>query len=227
MTNSVQANGAALRQRLTEANISERELRRRTGLSARSVRSILFRDSLSGAMTIVDVNRCLEEVGMPWGDLLDPQGDATAGDTPDSDVATLGALLNGAGRATRADRLCRALAWEPGRLTRTGNLLDERLRSLGMRLVQNGNGYAIRPVDLRTHDALRRLNETRDDEDGMGGGMARFLYQAYAGTLSPGRTKHNHALQIAALLNRGAIQVSEGVGERYVLTDEVKYALDF
>ena len=43
MTTTVRVNGAAFRQRLTDAGLSERKLVRRTGLGPASVRTILFR----------------------------------------------------------------------------------------------------------------------------------------------------------------------------------------
>lgn len=227
MTTTVRANGSAFRQRLTDAGLSERELVRRTGLGPASVRSILFRGSVSGAVTMADIKKCLDEVGMTWGDLFDSPVLSASDETPDADVATLGGLLNGADRATTADRLCRALGWEPDRLTRAGNRLDEQLRALGQRLVRNANGYAIRPLGLGTNDALQRLNAIRDDEVGMHSGMARVMYQVYNGTMSKRETKNDQQVQVAALLNRGAIRASDATTERWVLSEEVKYALDF
>lgn len=226
MTTTVPVKGSVFRQRLTQAGLSERQLTRRTGLGPTSLRRILFRNEVSGAVALIDMQRCLDEVGMSWGDFLDPVV-LPAANTADADVATLGALLNGAGRATSADRLCRALGWELGRLIHAADRLDERLRPLGQRLIRNANGYRIRPLDTTTDAALRRLNDLRDDEEGMHSGMARVLYQVYAGSMSKQETKNDHRVQVAALLHRSAIRASDASGERYVLTDDVRFALDF
>ena len=227
MTRAIPANGRALRQRLTDTGMSERELTRRTGLGSIAIRGILFSDSLSTSMTIADVQRCLGAVGMTWGDLLDDAATAPVEPSPKRDISTLGSLLAGARTATTADRLARALGWKLSRVTQAASGLGEQLRPLGLRLRRDQNGYAIRPLDLTTHDALTRLNEIRDDEDGMHTGMARVLHQALTGSLSKRESKNDHMVQIGALLNRDAIKVSTESGERYVLTDGVRYALDF
>lgn len=177
-------------------------------------------------MTIADVGRCLREVGMTWGDLLDVEVEPTAKADGD-DVATLASLLVAAGKATTADRLARALRWSLGRLVAAATGLDDHLRPLGLRLQRNANGYLVRPLDARADDALTRLNQIRDDEDGLHAGMARVLHQALDGSLSRRESKNDQAINIAPLLNRGAIEVSAASNEHYVLSDDVRFCLDF
>lgn len=212
MTTTVTANGPAFRRRLTEGEISERELTRRTGLGPASPRSILLRNSVSGALA-----RRHEEMsgrgGLDVGDLLDSPVGPAADTTTDGDVATLGALLNGAGRTTTADRLCRGLGWELDSLTRAGDLLDKSLRLIGQRLVRNRERLrhpTVGPVDQRSartppHQPRRRgRHAQRHGTRAVPGARGDFVQAG---------VKNDHPVQVAALLNRGAIQVGDA-GDR-------------
>lgn len=84
-----------------------------------------------------------------------------------------------------------------------------------MRVHRSSNGLSVRPLDLRAEPARTRLQQIRDDEETINSGMARVLYEAWAGTLSRRQTKNDHTVKIAALLNRGAITVSTAAEERY------------
>lgn len=96
-----------------------------------------------------------------------------------------------------------------------------------MRVHRSSNGLSVRPLDLRAEPARTRLQQIRDDEETINSGMARVLYEAWAGTLSRRQTKNDHTVKIAALLNRGAITVSTAAEERYVVTPDVEFSFDF
>jgi hypothetical protein len=75
-------------------------------------------------------------------------------------------------------------------------------------------GVTIRPSDQRAAHALDRLTAFKDADDGLGHGTARILYAAYTGTLSATDMSADHMIKIGALVNRKAVAVGSGVGER-------------
>ena len=72
MTATVSVNGAALRERLLRAGLSDRTYANRSGLGDSAVRGMLLRNEVNGSVSIADLRRAATEAGMSMGDLLRP-----------------------------------------------------------------------------------------------------------------------------------------------------------
>lgn len=226
MTSVVPVNGSRIRQRLSEMRISEREFSRQTGLGQAVVRGVLYRGEMNGSTAIADIYRCLNYTGLTASDLLDPPAPSEPDDTPTDDVQMLAQILTRDTRLHLHERLALALGWTIDRLRAAANDLDPALRPLGLRVHENGMGITVRVVDNRAEQAQQRVEQFRDSDEGIHQGMARVLYAAYTGALSSQETKNDHMVQLGALSNRNAIEVSTGQGARYRLTPDTAFAFN-
>ncbi|MCF6506848.1 hypothetical protein E9549_05425 [Blastococcus sp. MG754426] len=226
MTATVPVNGAALRERLLSAGLSDRAYANRSGLGDSAVRGMLLRDEVNGSVSIADIRRAATEAGMSMGDLFDATATDEPDDTPSDDVAVLAQVLNSQRQMHPEDRLAQALGWQADRLRSAITGLDARLNPIGLRIHRNSMGVCIRADDKRATHAVNRLNSYKDADDGLHQGTARVLYAAYRGTLSATDTSTDRMMQLGALANRGAITVRTGVGDRVQLTADTAYAFD-
>ena len=226
MTATVPVNGAALREHLLSAGLSDRAYGDRSGLGDAAVRAMLLSNEVNGSVSIADLRRAATEAGMTMGDLFDPTALDEPADTPGDDVAVLAQVLNAQKQMHPEDRLAQALGWHVDRLRTAITDLDARLNPIGLRVHRNSMGVCIRANDKRATHALDRLTAYKDADDGMDHGAARVLYAAYRGTLSATDTSTDRMMKLGTLVNRGAITVSSGVGERVRLTDDATYAFD-
>ena len=225
-TRHVPVNGLVLRNRLNELGMSDRDLSRLTGLGQTMVRSILLQNRLSTSTNVAELNRCLEEVGLTYGELLDANYSNEPDDSPDGDVSTLAGVLNSDRRMHPLEQLALALGWTLERLSEVAINLDKRLRLSGLRIHQNTNGLTIRPADDSSSKALKILTELRDDDQGLRHNTARTLFAVYSGTLSTGDLSNDVRVKIGELNNRGAITLGSGKGSRVQLSDNCAFAFD-
>ena len=220
------ANSDKFRARLFDLGISERELARRSGTSGATVRAILHRDEISASIQLADVYRMLDQLGLTPGQLLDPPTPDEPDDTPTDDTQTLAAILTSEKTMHPAERLAVSLGWTLDRLHETITHLDADLRPIGLRIHRSSMGVTIRPADDRADNALQRLAQLHDHEDGIHQGTARVLYAVYAGTMSTRETGNDQQVQLGALKNRGAVTFGTGSGNRFTLTDDATYAFN-
>lgn len=223
---TVYANGDKVRDRILDMGISERELARRTGLGATTVRALLRRHELNNSIQVADIYRALDELGLTPGDLLDPPAPHEPENSHDDDIHTLAGVLMTDRTMHLPERLALAMRWSLDRLDMTLDALDARLRTAGLRIHRNTMGITIRPDTNNADHALQRLADLDDDHDGINQGTARVLYAIYTGTISSRETRSDHHVHIGALKNRGAINIATENGPLYTLTDEVAYAFD-
>lgn len=220
----VYANGDKVRERILELRISERELARRTGLGATTVRALLRRNELNTSAQVADIYRALHELALTPGELLDPPTPDEPDDSTDDDIDTLAGLLMADRTMHLPDRLALALGWTLDRLDTTLTALDARLRPAGLRVHRNTMGITLRAATNTAAQAHQRLTDLDDDEDGINQGTARVLYAIHTGDISSRETRNDHHVHLGALKNRGAINIGFGDGTRYTLTDDVMYA---
>lgn len=221
----VYANGDAVRDRLLDMRISERELARRTGLGDTTVRALLRRNELHTSTQVADIYRAIDELGLTPGDLLNPPAPVEPDDTTDDDITTLAGLILERNMHL-PERLALALGWTLDRLHNTLPALDARLQPAGLKVHRNTMGITIRPATNNANDASKRLADLHDDEDGIHQGTARVLHAVYTGNISSRETRNNHQVQLGALKNRDAIHIRHGDGTRYTLTDDVAFTFD-
>lgn len=226
MTATVPVNGAALRERLLSAGLSDRAYGDRSGLGDAAVRGMLLRNEVNGSVSIADLRRAATEAGMTMGALFDPTASHEPDDTPDDDVAVLAQVLNAQRQMHPEDRLAQALGWDVDRLRAAITGLDARLDVIGLRVHRNSMGVCIRANDKRASQVLTRLTAYKDADDGIDQGAARVLYAAYRGTLSATDTSTDRMMKLGALANRGIITVGSGIGSRVQITDDTAYAFD-
>lgn len=222
----VPANGHALRQRQLELGISDRDLSRRTGLGQTTVRSILLKSQLSTSTNVAELNRCLSETGLTYGELLDVDRNGEPDDSPDADVTVLAGVLIGDRRMHANEQLALALGWTFERLDTAATSLDCRLQPTGLKVHQNTNGLTIRSASDKSSDALQKLGELRDDAKGIKQGTARTLFAVYTGTLSTGDLPNDVRVELGELNNRGAIAIGSDAGKRMQLSDNCAFAFD-
>jgi transcriptional regulator with XRE-family HTH domain len=226
MTATVPVNGAALRERLLSAGLSDRTYANRSGVGDSAVRGMLLRNEVNGSVSIADLRRAATEAGMSMGDLFDATATDESDDAPSEDVAVLAQVLNAQKQMHPEDRLAQALGWDVDRLRTAITNLDGRLDEIGLRVHRNSMGVCIRANDKRASHAVTRLTLYKDADDGIAQGTARVLYAAYRGTLSATDTSTDRMMQLGALANRGAVTVSTGVGSRIRLTDDAAFAFE-
>ncbi|MGY1714368.1 hypothetical protein ACI78R_07910 [Geodermatophilus sp. SYSU D01106] len=226
MTATVPVNGAALRERLLAAGLSDRAYGDKSGLGDATVRGMLLRNEVNGSVSIADLRRAATEAGMTMGDLFDPEPADAPDDTPADDIAVLAQVLIAQKQMHPEDRLAQALDWHLDRLRDAITGLNARLTPIGLRVHRNSMGVTIRANDQSATHALDRLTRYKDADDGIDHGTARVLYAAYRGALSATDMSTDRMLKVGALANRGAVTVSSGVGTRVQLTDDVAYAFD-
>ena len=217
-------NRTAVRQRLHELRLSERDLAKACGFAAGSIRNVVANGTISTSFTVAELRNLKNELGLTWSDLfVEPSPEAAAQD----DVPVLVQVLTGQPKAVPEDRLARTLGWDLERLNAAVTAADQALAPLGLMLHAASSGLLIRAK----HDqstARATLDTLRDDEVGLNQSTARVLREAWAGELSPQEDRNDHQVQLGRLHNLGVPEDRRSTGgSRHTVSDETAYCFDF
>ncbi len=226
MSHGIPVNGRVLRQRIMELGISERVFAVSVGISSTVLRSILADGLLVNHLTVGTLYRILSESGLTTSDLLD-QPCASIDETPTGDARRLAQVLVGDLRLQPRERLARALEWTLSRVDDAVNDLHPRLHEIGLAVHSTQKGITIRARDTDSADALRRLQQMFDVDEGLNTSQARILHRATLPLFGNSRTRKGDLPYVANLHRQGMLEVVDGrEGGRFRLSEAAAYALD-
>ncbi len=220
----VPVNGAAVRQRLHDLRLSERELANSCGFTASSIRGVVANGAMSSSFTLAELRALKSALGLSWSDLfVEPRPEPTGSE----DVPVLVQVLTGQTKAIPEDRLARVLGWDLDRLKDAAEAAVSALAPVGLTIHVASTGLQIRAVDDQAENRSR-LESLRDDETGISQSAARVLREAWTGELSSQEDRNNHQIQLGRLHNLGVLEDRRSSGgRRHAISDDTAFCFDF
>jgi transcriptional regulator with XRE-family HTH domain len=223
-----------IRRRRVELRLSQRTVAAAIGTASGVVVGI-ERGTNHRDLTIAQLARLADTLGLDVVDLFAtpaPAADTTKADAaPDAggdDAAVVGAMVELAGILTPITALAEAAGWTLQRANDALDVLEERLRSSGLRLHrQPGKVAIVRAVIGEDTDRIRTLVRTHLNRDGVSATEARMLRRIAAGT-TPQNPSNPEAVALGVLANAGLIETADGgTGKApvWVLADDVRHSL--
>ncbi len=225
MSRGIPVNGRVLRQRIMELGISERVFAVNVGISSTVLRSILADGLLGNHLTVGTLYRILSESGLTTSDLLE-QPCASLTETPTGDARRLAQVLVSDSRLHPRERLAGALEWTLSRVDDAVNDLHPRLQEVGLAVYSTQKGITLRPRDTDSADALRRLQQMFDVDEGLNTSQARILHRATLPISENSHIRTGDRPYIANLYRQGMLEVIDGQdGGRFRLSEAAAFAL--
>lgn len=226
MTGVVRVNADVLRQRLLDLGLSARAFAALTGIGQATVKSMTHDGQAAGDLTAAALRRVLDESGLTAAQLLDVPDLPSDQGTP-GDAALLAGALLGDARMHPRERLAAALGWTLSRVEQAIASLDAAVAPAGMTVHVNSMGVALRASSNAADDAVRRLADLRDHDEGLDQSAARVLWRALDGGVATADLRRGDRPQAAALHRQGTVVIEAGstlAGGRIRLSPAAAYA---
>lgn len=196
--------------------LAVRQLARDCGIEIAVLNRLETSDDPSlSTLSVAALTRLADRLQVPVGHLFADEtqsstesASACADSDPDTDAASLGALVTALARGTSIVALADGLGWTTDRVHHAADALDRAIRTGGMTVFRKSGLLSIRPID-DTHTtaelAVRRHPRAHNTQRLASPARTKILYRAAHTPISPHSLAEKDRVHIATLLKAGVL----------------------
>lgn len=169
-------------------------------------------DSNTSPLSVSQLMRIADHLGIPVTDLFTNDDDCAAPPPETDDPRLLGALLRALNSDTPVVVIAASLDWDIPRVHTAADTLRQHLRPAGMTIYKESGLISIRPLDDRHAEAelaARRHPRARAAQTLLTPARARLLYRAARTPISPHSLSGSDRTNVAVLIKAGVLVENE------------------